>query len=40
MAPDPHGSKLILVGWIRIQECKNTHKKGKSEEGLEASPVA
>ncbi len=27
--PDPHGSKFILVGWIRIQESKKWPKKWK-----------
>ncbi len=27
--PDPHGSKFILVGWIRIQEGKKWLKKWK-----------
>jgi hypothetical protein len=29
--PDPHGSALILIGWIRIQD-KMTHKNIKSLE--------
>jgi hypothetical protein len=27
--PDPHGSALILVGWLRIQEGKNDPQKQK-----------
>jgi hypothetical protein len=27
--PDPHGSALILVSWIRIQELKNVPQKLK-----------
>ncbi len=49
---DPHGSTLILVVWIWIQESKMTHKNikmrrnlkfwsaGSSLWGLKASPVA
>ncbi len=38
--PDPHGSALILVGWIRIQEGKNDPQT-KSEEicGFEVMDV-
>jgi hypothetical protein len=30
--PDPDGFALIFVGWIRIQEGKNTHKNKETSE--------
>jgi hypothetical protein len=34
MDPGPHGSALIIVGWIRIQMGKNDHQRKQTKEEM------